>query len=184
MRPALVEELEEMIGLPATLALVEQWGGISVYVPETMPEGHPVSVQLGHEAAIRLARYAGRSWLRVPRCARMLQERRDREIAIKQRRQRGAVGDAERIAPGKTPRGDLPFGHTERRGERRLRLRDAGRVLLVSGKPALYARVDGVFLDGSFVLLELELVEPSLFLQFSEGAPRVFAQAIRTALHS
>lgn len=75
-------------------------------------------------------------------------------------------------------------GSTQRAHPQKDLIEQAGRILHVSGKPALYARVDGVFLDGVFVLLELELVEPSLFLQFSEDGPRIFAHAIRTALRS
>ncbi len=47
----------------------------------------------------------------------------------------------------------------------------------VPGAP-LYARVDGVVVDDAFTLMEMELIEPSLFLATDEGAPRRFAQAI------
>jgi glutathione synthase/RimK-type ligase-like ATP-grasp enzyme len=46
----------------------------------------------------------------------------------------------------------------------------------------LYARVDGVEVDGRFVLGELELLEPSLFLGTDSGAPERFAAAIQGAL--
>lgn len=42
----------------------------------------------------------------------------------------------------------------------------------------LYARVDGVVIDGTFVLVELEMLEPSLFLGSARGAPARFADAI------
>jgi glutathione synthase/RimK-type ligase-like ATP-grasp enzyme len=42
----------------------------------------------------------------------------------------------------------------------------------------LYARVDGVEVDGRFLLMELELVEPSLFLRADVDAPQRFAAAI------
>lgn len=44
--------------------------------------------------------------------------------------------------------------------------------------PWLYARVDGVELDERFTLMELELIEPSLFLAADPGAPRRFADAV------
>jgi len=44
--------------------------------------------------------------------------------------------------------------------------------------PLLYARVDGVEVGGRFVLLELELLEPSLFLGADTSAPERFAQAV------
>ncbi|MCB9367236.1 MAG: hypothetical protein H6506_03890 [Calditrichaeota bacterium] len=34
----------------------------------------------------------------------------------------------------------------------------------------LYARVDGVLRDGRFILMELELIEPYLFLEYQDGA--------------
>jgi hypothetical protein len=42
----------------------------------------------------------------------------------------------------------------------------------------LYARVDGIAADDEFLLMELELIEPSLFMGFSTGAPEVFASSI------
>lgn len=47
----------------------------------------------------------------------------------------------------------------------------------LDGPPPLYARVDGIMRSGAFVLMELEVNEPGLFLTVtSEGAER-FAQA-------
>jgi glutathione synthase/RimK-type ligase-like ATP-grasp enzyme len=43
----------------------------------------------------------------------------------------------------------------------------------------LYARVDGIVRDGKLYLMELELIEPFLFLQYSEAAPARFADAIQ-----
>ncbi|MBR7747221.1 ATP-grasp domain-containing protein [Undibacterium baiyunense] len=45
-----------------------------------------------------------------------------------------------------------------------------------------YARVDGVLRDGQFMLMELELLEPELFLELDPQAPQRFAQAIMRAL--
>ena len=48
----------------------------------------------------------------------------------------------------------------------------------------LYARVDGLVIDGIFYLMELELVDPVLFLEIdSEAAERYYAE-LQTALHS
>jgi hypothetical protein len=46
----------------------------------------------------------------------------------------------------------------------------------------LYARVDLVEMDGSWAIMELELVEPSLFLAYHDDAPRRLAQAISARL--
>jgi glutathione synthase/RimK-type ligase-like ATP-grasp enzyme len=46
----------------------------------------------------------------------------------------------------------------------------------------LYARVDGIEREGQFILMELELIEPSLFLRADAAAPARFAQAIEKFL--
>ncbi|HEV7507139.1 MAG TPA: hypothetical protein VGS07_19775 [Thermoanaerobaculia bacterium] len=50
----------------------------------------------------------------------------------------------------------------------------------ISG-PWLYARVDGVELAAGFTLMELELIEPSLFLSYDPQAPGRFADAVLRA---
>ncbi len=42
----------------------------------------------------------------------------------------------------------------------------------------LYARVDGILARNEFLLMELELIEPSLFMGFSTGAAERFANSI------
>lgn len=44
-------------------------------------------------------------------------------------------------------------------------------------KPWLYARIDGVELNGTFTLMELELIEPSLFLSLEPQSAERFARA-------
>ena len=58
----------------------------------------------------------------------------------------------------------------------------AARYLAVSPEPPLYARVDGVETPAGFLLLELELLEPALFLSIDPAAPRRFADAIERRL--
>jgi glutathione synthase/RimK-type ligase-like ATP-grasp enzyme len=55
-------------------------------------------------------------------------------------------------------------------------------ILECATAPWLYARVDGVEIDGRFVLMELELLEPSLFLASDPRAPERFAAAIARAV--
>ncbi|MGC2197554.1 MAG: hypothetical protein WA628_22975 [Terriglobales bacterium] len=50
--------------------------------------------------------------------------------------------------------------------------------------PTLYARVDGVVDSGQFRLMELELIEPALFLADHPAAPARFADAIAQAISS
>ena len=58
----------------------------------------------------------------------------------------------------------------------------AHRAVAAVGSVPLYARVDGVEQDGKFLLMELELLEPALFLKSSAGAAERFAEAIEAAL--
>jgi len=57
-------------------------------------------------------------------------------------------------------------------------IRAAQRVLAVAPSPWLYARVDGIETDAGFVLLELEMLEPSLFFSHTESGAARFAEAI------
>jgi hypothetical protein len=59
---------------------------------------------------------------------------------------------------------------------------DARRALDAAGHDTAYARVDGVVRRGRLDLLELELVEPSLFLASASGAAERFAEAISARL--
>jgi glutathione synthase/RimK-type ligase-like ATP-grasp enzyme len=59
----------------------------------------------------------------------------------------------------------------------------AARILAAVEEPLLYARIDLVRgLDGAPQLIELELIEPDLFLGYDEGAGARFAKAMVEAL--
>jgi len=61
--------------------------------------------------------------------------------------------------------------------------RVSDQVLATIGEPLLYARVDFVRDDeGKFCLMELELIEPALYLRTDPRAPAAFANAINTCL--
>jgi glutathione synthase/RimK-type ligase-like ATP-grasp enzyme len=49
--------------------------------------------------------------------------------------------------------------------------------------PLLYARVDGVEVDGRFMLMELELIEPFLFFNADSQSVARFAQALTSVRH-
>jgi len=55
-------------------------------------------------------------------------------------------------------------------------------ILQIFKTPLLYARLDGIERDGRFVLMELEINEPFLFLGYSPEAPARFADAIMAIL--
>ena len=61
-------------------------------------------------------------------------------------------------------------------------LEAATRVIRAVDDVPLYARVDGVESAGGFLLMELELIEPALFLALSSDAPERFARAIADQL--
>ena len=61
-------------------------------------------------------------------------------------------------------------------------LADAQQILASLGIPPVYARVDGVESDGRLCLMELELIEPALFLTSSPLAAGLFAEAIASVL--
>jgi len=63
-------------------------------------------------------------------------------------------------------------------------LASAERALVAVAGAALYARVDGVETADGFLLLELELLEPMLFLGLDRAAPARFADAIESRLRS
>jgi glutathione synthase/RimK-type ligase-like ATP-grasp enzyme len=63
-------------------------------------------------------------------------------------------------------------------------LRQAEHALRSAPGESLYARVDGVVIDGDLVVTELELLEPSLFLDAHPAAPERFANAITAAMAS
>jgi glutathione synthase/RimK-type ligase-like ATP-grasp enzyme len=63
-----------------------------------------------------------------------------------------------------------------------LLIHQAEKILEQIEGPILYARVDGIVSKDQFLLMELELIEPSLFLGSSPTAPEVFAKSISNLL--
>ncbi len=61
-------------------------------------------------------------------------------------------------------------------------LKAADMIIDAVGTSCLYARVDGVMIGGRFTLMELELIEPYLFLPDSHQAAFRFATAIKERL--
>ncbi len=57
-------------------------------------------------------------------------------------------------------------------------LASAQAALAAAGSDPLYARVDGVIVNGRFLLMELELIEPYLFLPQSPEATKKLAAAV------
>lgn len=62
-------------------------------------------------------------------------------------------------------------------------LETGAKIMKEFAPPPLYTRIDGVVVDDMFLLMELELIEPYLFLEFDTNAPTAFADAIAKRLH-
>jgi len=58
----------------------------------------------------------------------------------------------------------------------------AARIIGHLPLPPAYARVDGILREERFLLMELELIEPALYLGTSEGAAGRFAEAVLASL--
>jgi hypothetical protein len=87
----------------------------------------------------------------------------------------------------KTPKaGDFrvqgDFGGNERPADPPALVEESAAVIVRSVAPTLYARVDGVVDQGQFRLMELELIEPMLFLALHPEATSRFAEAIESVL--
>ena len=57
-------------------------------------------------------------------------------------------------------------------------LKQTQKIMDLQTEPLLYARVDGVIRDGQFLLMELEINEPSLFFEFSPKGVENFTAAL------
>lgn len=75
---------------------------------------------------------------------------------------------------GGTTRAATPPGH----------VLDEATAIAADVPDALYARVDGVVVEGRFLLMELELIEPELYFRYAEGAEARFARAVADALRA
>lgn len=70
--PQQLQDIIEIIGLPAAKRLVEHYGGVSVMVPPQMREDHALARLLGLEAAQKLVEQYARERITVPRAYRAI----------------------------------------------------------------------------------------------------------------
>lgn len=54
----------------------------------------------------------------------------------------------------------------------------AEKIIKYIGKDLSYARIDGLIVDGEFLLMEVELIEPDLYMQFAEDQHSLFVSNI------
>ncbi len=62
-------------------------------------------------------------------------------------------------------------------------LAQVGSILNIIKDDLLYCRIDGIVIDGQFLLMEIELIEPELYL-FTDEIRDKFVKAIRNSLRS
>jgi hypothetical protein len=76
-------ELLRLVGLPATLTLIERWPGMRLFVPgpARMRPEHPIAAAIGHRLAQRLAVEMGGSSIPVPSPRRVLASVTRRAVA-------------------------------------------------------------------------------------------------------
>lgn len=82
--PPLLQEFERLVGLQATMALVQKWGGLRVYfpTPERVTADHPYAAVIGINALLKLAgEYGGLPHFQLPKAERALQAVRNARIA-------------------------------------------------------------------------------------------------------
>jgi glutathione synthase/RimK-type ligase-like ATP-grasp enzyme len=96
----------------------------------------------------------------------------------------GEYSHAVRKRPGEGDfRTQQHLGGSTKAGRPSAALIEQGRAILgLVGQPLLYARVDGIERDGRLLLMELEINEPFLFLEYDPAAARRFADALLVAL--
>lgn len=63
---SILEEIEEAIGRPATLALTRVYGGRTLRVPSAIHTAHPIAIAMGMDAANKLCREFEGMALEIP----------------------------------------------------------------------------------------------------------------------
>lgn len=90
--PESLREIVDLLGLGATMQLVNTHGGTRLFVPKQVKAQHHLANLLGMEQARRLSDHFGGESLTIPRMANAMRSKRNREIV---RRYDG--GDSVRI---------------------------------------------------------------------------------------
>lgn len=111
--PSILQDMAELIGLPATLKLVEAYGGVRLYIPKRFDPDHPLVKLVGHAHAAKLCEsYGGELHFDIPRAVAATRAARDarmrndralgathRELALRyvltERQIRNILGDDE-----------------------------------------------------------------------------------------
>lgn len=79
--PGVLREMSEIIGIPATMAIVQEYGGIRLYVPMKLTHDHQLIKLVGKENAEKLVdRFGGEVHFDIPLAEAALRQIRDTEI--------------------------------------------------------------------------------------------------------
>lgn len=78
--PPILRDITELIGLPATLALVRHAGGTRLYVPVRFDPDHPLVKVLGHAAAVALIERHRGEYIDLPKGEIAIKAARDQQI--------------------------------------------------------------------------------------------------------
>jgi len=78
--PGVLREIAELIGLPATMAIVQQYGGVRLYVPKEITQDHPLIKLVGICNAVTLSDSYGGETLEIALAENALRKIRDKEI--------------------------------------------------------------------------------------------------------
>lgn len=124
--PASVQELVEVVGVSAALAIVEERGGITLCVPTVAASDHWLSGLIGLPALTALVeRYRGEE-IEIARCAAAMRAIQEQQIVA----EAGAGASNATLA--------RRYGYTER-GIRKLRRRVEGELADASAQGQLFA---------------------------------------------
>lgn len=81
MLPDTIRQIESVIGLSATIALINEFGGQTMFVPsKECASWHAIAEVIGNGAMASLARRYGGDELYIARCVDAMRELRDRRI--------------------------------------------------------------------------------------------------------
>jgi len=79
--PGVLREMNELIGITATMAIVQQFGGVRLYVPVNVPADHILIELIGvHNAEKLVDRFGGQEHFDIPKAEAALRHVRDIEI--------------------------------------------------------------------------------------------------------
>lgn len=92
----ILQQVEALIGLTATLALVQAFGGTKLYIPKrVLLEDNPLVQSVGMAAAVVLqTEFGGQHDLVIPKAEAFMRHRQDREI--RRLRQTLTIGELAR----------------------------------------------------------------------------------------